>query len=251
MTLDELFIVAKAVNISLDEIIFDNEYIRFQHPTLNGNHVLADKDLVINGLRVLGSVAGVTDVIPGALLRPPGANGKKDILGHGLLEIYLNAGLSTSTRVKGYIDTALATLQAPQAFAAPGFFSVTLTWDGSGDVDLHTFEPGGRQVYYASKTGEAGYLDFDNITGFGPEHYYASCRSDELQTGVYEIALANYRAATGRVATVQVASLIDGVLGTRTTTMGPVTGDVPSVTMFTVVVSKNPDNGAYSVALAQ
>jgi len=38
MTLDELFIVAKAVNISLDEIIFDNEYIRFQHPTLNGNH---------------------------------------------------------------------------------------------------------------------------------------------------------------------------------------------------------------------
>lgn len=220
-------------------------------PTLNGNHTLADLDLVINGLRLFGSVASITDFIPGYLLRPAGANGKKDALGHGLLEIYINQALTTSSRVKSHINDAFNVLVAPQTNATSGFFSATLTWNGSGDVDLHTFEPSGSHVYYAASRGTSGYLDVDNTVANGPEHYYASCDSSVLQTGTYRIAVANYSRADGRTATVQVASWSDGVLGTKSVTLGTATGDNPAFPLFNIVVSKDSQSGKYSVSIVQ
>ncbi|WP_240154269.1 hypothetical protein [Comamonas sp. Tr-654] len=219
-------------------------------PTLNGEHTLADKDLVINGLRAVGTVADITDSIPAYQQRPAGINGGKDLLGHGLLEIYINPGLEISNRVKSHITTALSTLVAPPARATSGFFTTTLTWDGSGDVDLHTYEPGGSHVYYRYMRGASGYLDVDNTVAYGPEHYYASCDSARLQEGTYRVAIANYARAAGRVATVQVASWDDGVLGTKSVTLGAATGDNPVYAMFNVVVSKNAQNGKYSATLA-
>ena len=87
-------------------------------PTLSGSHTLADLDLVINGLRIFGSVVSITDFIPGYLLRPAGVNGKKDQLGHGLLEIYINQALAVSNRVKTHINTALNDLVAPTTTAS-------------------------------------------------------------------------------------------------------------------------------------
>lgn len=220
-------------------------------PTLSGPHTLADLDLVINGLRVVGSVASITDNIPGFLLRAPGASGQKDPLGHGLLEIYINQSLAISQRVKNDIEAALDTLIAPPVQAAAGFFTATLTWNGSGDVDLHTYEPGGSHVYYRTKTGFAGRLDVDNTTANGPEHYYASCDVSRLQTGTYRIAVANYDAATGRTATVQIASTADGVLGTKSVLLGGETRDVPSDTLFNVLVTRNAESGTYSASLAE
>ena len=218
-------------------------------PSLNGNHVLADLDLVINGLRILGSVASVTDFIPGYLLRPPGSNGKTDALGHGLFEIYINQSLDISQSVRNHIDEALDTLVAPPTQASTGFFSATLTWNGSGDVDLHTYEPGGLHVYYAAPQGNSGYLDVDNVVANGPEHYYASCNSDILQLGSYQIAVANYSQADGRTATVQIASFLDGVLGTKSVTLGSATGSTPSATLYNVLVTKDSQTGKYSVSL--
>ncbi|NTV95115.1 MAG: hypothetical protein HGA75_06810, partial [Thiobacillus sp.] len=204
-------------------------------PTLRGPHTLADLDLVINGLRALGSVADVTDAIPGYLLRPAGANGQKDILGHGLIEIYINQELAISARVTSHILAALDELVAPPVEASPGFFTVTLTWDGPGDVDLHAYEPSGSHVYYAAMVGASGYLDVDNTQAYGPEHYYASCDPAKLGTGTYRIAVANYSQADGRAATVQVASWNEGVLGTKAVTLGGATGDNPVYGMFDVV----------------
>jgi hypothetical protein len=218
-------------------------------PSLNGNHVLADLDLVINGLRVLGSVASVTDLIPGYLLRPAGVNGKKDPLGHGLIEIYINQSLDISKRVRSYIEEALNTLVAPPIEASTGFFTATLTWDGSGDVDLHTYEPSGSHVYYRAMQGTSGFLDVDNTTANGPEHYYASCNPDVLQPGSYQIAVANYARADGRTATVQIASWSDGVLGTKSANLGGATGDTPTATLFNVIVAKDSQTGRYSVSL--
>lgn len=220
-------------------------------PSLNGSHTLADLDLVINGLRAFGSVPSITDNIPGYLLRPAGVNGKKDALGHGLLEIYINQGLLISNRVKSHINDALDSLVAPPAQASSGFFTATLIWNGSGDVDLHTFEPNGDDVYYSSMQGTSGYLDVDNTVANGPEHYYASCDASTLQTGTYRIAVANYNRADGRTATVQIASWSDGVLGTKSVTLGAATGDNPAFTMFNVVVSKNAESGKYSVSIGQ
>jgi hypothetical protein len=219
-------------------------------PTLRGTHILADLDLVINGLRLVGTVPDITDAIPGALLRAAGANGKKDPLGHGLLEIYINQALGISAHVRNAINSALTELVAPPVVAATGLFSATLTWDGDGDVDLHTYEPSGSHVYYSNMTGVSGYLDVDNTQSYGPEHYYASCSSSALLPGNYQIAVANYSGADNRTATVQIASWADGVLGTRSVTLGARTRDTPSATLFTVVVTKNPDTGRYSISLA-
>lgn len=220
-------------------------------PTLRGSHTLADLDLVINGLRVLGQVPPITDQIPGYLYRPPGLNGETDALGHGLLEIYLNPRLAVSQRVSSHIEQAMSSLVSPPQEATSGFFTVTLTWDGYGDVDLHTFEPGGVQVYFYNSEGVSGYLDVDDIYGPGPEHYFASCDANRLQTGSYVIAVANYSYAEGRIATVQVSTERDGVLGTKSVQLGPETGKYPGYFIFEVKVEQDPVSHEYLVSLLE
>jgi hypothetical protein len=79
-------------------------------PTLSGGYSLADLDLVINGLRLTGTVPANNATIPGFLLRPPGLNGEKDIMGHGLLEIYLNPNLVTSGNIKSQVQLGLTNI---------------------------------------------------------------------------------------------------------------------------------------------
>ena len=217
-------------------------------PTLNGPHVLADLDLVINALRLAGSVVSITDTIPIFANRPAGLNNEKDWLGHGMLAIYLNPQLTPAARVKALITTGLANLVKPAARAATGFFSATLTWNGNGDVDTHVDEPGGAHVWYRDRQGAAGYLDVDNRLADGPEHYYASCDAQKLQTGIYQIAIANYSRAAGRTATVQVASYAAGVLGTKSVTLGADSGDNPLPPLFKVNVTKDAA-GVFKAAL--
>jgi hypothetical protein len=218
-------------------------------PTLSGPHILADKDLVINALRIAGSVPPNTNSIPGFLSRPAGFGGRTDFLGHGLREIYLNPALSISSSVRNLVVSALDEVVAPAEQGSAGFFTATLTWNGAGDVDLHAFEPSGSHVYYAQKTGDTGFLDVDNTSANGPEHYYASCDSDKIQVGNYQIKVANYGQADGRTATVQIASSKDGVIGTRSVVLGEATGNNAVFQMFNIKVSKNTATGQYSVTL--
>jgi hypothetical protein len=115
---------------------------------------------------------------------------------------------------------------------------VELTWDGSGDVDLHLHDPNtgtpwynGDDCYYAdlspiwdgthaAATGGNPSLDFDNTTGFGPEN----TRIDAPALNVaYTIGVHNYYNAGGRTATVQV--FCGGVASpTQTFTSSPLTG---------------------------
>ena len=218
-------------------------------PTVRGNHTLAQLDLVINGLRAVGQVPSVTTDIPGYLLRPAGLNGKTDALGHGLLEIYMNPNLTPAQRIRGHMTDAFNSLQTPTQVAQSGFFTVTLTWNGTGDVDLHTFEPGGSHVYYAAPTGQVGQLDVDNTSANGPEHYFASCDPNIIQTGNYRIALNNYSGADGRTALVQVSSR-DGVIASRSQVQGASqgsAGDANPPTLLTVIVSKDPTTGQYKI----
>jgi hypothetical protein len=102
------------------------EYVRVVHvapasPGLSGRHTLADKDIVINGLRLTGTVAPNTDKIPSYSDRPPGLNGSRDLIGHGLLEIYLNPALSTAGRIRGDLLTALHDLDSAPRKPMPPF----------------------------------------------------------------------------------------------------------------------------------
>lgn len=218
---------------------------------LYGPHVLADKDHVIDALRSFGHVANVTAKIPNYLLRPAGRHNARDIKGHGLMAIYLNQRLAISGDVKQHINAALDALEPPPANAASGLFTATLTWDGSGDVDLHVIEPSGNHVFYANRFGEQGYLDIDNTRAYGPEHYFASCEPERISAGTYVVSLANYARADGRQATVQISSWNNGVLGTKNVTLGGSSGPTPQHFMFQVEVTENPDTGKFDVALAQ
>ena len=90
-------------------------------PTLSGAHTLADKDMVINGLRLIGAVVANTTEIPPYMSRPPGLNGKGDLIGHGLLEIYLNPALATAGRIHEHVMTALRELDALPRKPMPPF----------------------------------------------------------------------------------------------------------------------------------
>lgn len=122
------------------------EYVRVVHvapasPGLSGRHTLADKDIVINGLRLTGTVAPNTDEILPYADRPPGLNGSRDLIGHGLLEIYLNPALSTAGRIRGDVLTALHDLDsAPRKPMPPYPDFVYREWEG-GDAPRPVYAP--------------------------------------------------------------------------------------------------------------
>lgn len=211
-------------------------------PTLRGEHKLADIDLVINALRL----QGLDSVPPSNLYMLPSLRDKS---GHKLIDTYLDERRSGRQAVKDLMENSLAALATPPVQAGIGFFTVTLKWDGLGDVDLHTFEPDGSHVYYGSLLGTSGHLDVDNTYGYGPEHYYASCEAEKLRVGTYSIGINNYYGATGREATIQASSARLGVLDTKIMDVGPQrgsSGNNSPMYVFDVVVSKD-DRGNYSV----
>lgn len=209
--------------------------------TLRGGHLLADIDLVINGLRL----TGITSVPPINLNLPlSGA----DASGHMLVETYLDASRPARDQVKSLVERAMQQLQAPPTQGNVGAFTVTLTWDGQGDVDLHSFEPSGTQVYYGSRNGNIGHLDVDNVIANGPEHYFASCDASVLQAGTYSFGINNFSGATGRTATVQVSTSSGGVLSSKSLDVGAVrgsSGNNAPIPVVKLVVSKDAATGAF------
>ena len=77
------------------------------------------------------------------------------------------------------------------------------------------FEPTGDHVYYASRRGTVGLLDRDDVTGFGPEHYFTNCST--LVAGNYEVRV-NFFSGTTSNATSQAQIIVDaGITTVRTT----------------------------------
>lgn len=216
-------------------------------PGLSGPHTLADMDAVINGLRLVGTVPPVTDQIPPYVSRLPGLNKEKDLLGHGLQEIYLSPTLTTSTRIDQHVRDALATVVAPPQAAAPNFLSATLVWDGVGDVDLHVTEPDGSKVFFARKAGTTGRLTAENSRAIGPERYEIGCAAGRIQEGVYTFSAGHYVNAIGRRATLLIATARDGVRGSQSLMLRAPANPTPR-RMMSVRVSRTA-TGGYETSL--
>ena len=72
-------------------------------------------------------------------------------------------------------------------------FRATLTWDGSGDMDLHVIDPNGEHCYYSNKVIGTGSLDVDNVTAYGPENFTCVVPDgSSAVAGTYYIYVHNY-----------------------------------------------------------
>ena len=162
----------------------------------SGDYVTIDTDLII---APLFSGTGMAPP-PNVSMRPllAGSN-------HGFADAYLRPGEASRAAVLGMVGSALDQIVLPAGTGSDGLFTMTLTWSGPGDVDLHTFEPNGQHVYYGASTGSLGFLDVDNTSGFGPEHYYAACSAAAVG-GSFLVGVTNYAAPAGTTATVQLSS---------------------------------------------
>ncbi|MCK5702821.1 MAG: hypothetical protein KAI29_16775 [Cyclobacteriaceae bacterium] len=126
-----------------------------------------------------------------------------DILGHSFINAYMVAGSNSDQKITSDMISVLDNLTKPYKRLEPGVITVTLIWEGATDIDLHVFEPYGSHVYWEAGQGFSGFLDRDDRSGYGPEHYTVpSC--DTLQFGTYEIGLDYFKGDYPEVAHVQV-----------------------------------------------
>jgi hypothetical protein len=159
-----------------------------------GLYFTRNDDLVINTVRL-----SYPDTLPGNISN---ANFDPDWKHHGFIESYLGGNVSGPSIVLAALARAEG-LAWPQPQMGSGPITVTLTWGAQPDVDLHVYEPNGFHVYYSSMSGPSGYLDVDNVTGYGPEHYYViSC--DTLETGIYRVGVNYYYGTAPETAMLQV-----------------------------------------------
>ena len=91
--------------------------------------------------------------------------------------------------------TAPATINLNAVSVGEGSIQVTLTWDTNADVDLHLIEPSGNDIYWSSKRSpdSDGYLDVDDLDGFGPENVYFE---DDYDAGTYQVKIHHYSGTT-------------------------------------------------------
>jgi hypothetical protein len=161
----------------------------------SGPYVTTDTDLVIAPFFTAGQAP------------PPNVHMEPLLAGsnHGFGDAYLLTGQPPRALLLSTISQTLDGITVSNESGSDGLFTVTLTWAGAGDVDLHVVEPNGQHVYYGAQAGSLGYLDVDNTSADGPEHYFAACDSDAL-TGTFLVGVTNYAAPTDVPIQVQLAS---------------------------------------------
>ncbi len=123
-----------------------------------------------------------------------------------------------------------------------GNIKITLTWDNYSDIDLHCVDPSGYHIYYANKVSTTGgFLDYDNVIGFGPENIYF----DPAPEGAYHVYL-HYFAENQGVNSVNYKVVIfnDGV---GQTYEGTITGQGSYVDIATILFGtiSNETRGVY------
>jgi len=212
------------------------------------SHVRFSDDIVIGGVEVLKRLAG----LPPPLEANDNDNVDEDWTGHGFREAYL-ADFSARQFIVNGILTSESLLPPPPQTAGQGTITVTLTWGSNPDVDLHTYEPTGTHVYYARPTGNFGYLDVDEVNGFGPEHYYVSCqtlRDNQAGVGRYRFGVNYYYGQSPEVARVTVKTPNSEATYSKALSVSRGSGgDNSPIPVADVVVSKNSETGRFDFSI--
>ena len=204
-----------------------------------GPHVTSVTDLVIQAVRAANLIRGVP------LPQPSNVNNGFSLVdksGHQFVKSYMRRGAPSREMIVAEVRRVQRSLQDPPDTGGDGIITVTLTWGAQPDVDLHAFEPGGSHVYYAAKQGQSGFLDVDDVTSFGPEHYIVGC--DTVQTGTYRIGVNYFRGDAPETARTHIqAGLNTGDFTTLLPHAVGSAGDSSPVPVASIKVEGNEEDG--------
>ena len=165
-----------------------------------------------------------------------------DVTGHQFVSSYLAVGSNSRARILGHLQDAIETVESPTAGAGDGVITVTLNWGSQPDVDLHVFEPDGTHVFYGDRSGLSGFLDVDDVTGFGPEHYYAACST--LRPGTYQVGVNYYSGSAPETAIIQIqAGLLLRRYEIRLTDVRGSSGNDSPIPVANIIVTGNAVDG--------
>jgi hypothetical protein len=72
-----------------------------------------------------------------------------------------------------------------------GDVQITLTWDNTADVDLHVVDPYGEEIaFYSPYSSSGGWLDVDDVDGYGPENVFWPAGG--APSGTYTVHVHHY-----------------------------------------------------------
>jgi len=115
----------------------------------------------------------------------------------------LRLGTNTiSVRATNAVGTSFSEVKTVNFSGTPGnyLFRVTMTWDTTGDMDLHVWDPAGNQSYYGNTQIATGWLDVDNTSGYGPENFTCSApTAGRYYVGVHYYGGSNIINATVKI----------------------------------------------------
>lgn len=154
----------------------------------DGPYTTLLEDVVIQAIALATPVGALGPLAPNATKRGSSV-ATSDWSGHNFLLEYMAAGSNTIGPITQNMVGMMSSLEQPSQIVQDGIITAILTWGAQPDVDLHVFEPSGSHVFYGNFQGVSGYLDLDDTSGYGPEHYYVACTA--LSAGVYSIGV-NY-----------------------------------------------------------
>lgn len=211
----------------------------------HSSYYTAKDDRVINLLRNLFVVLEANvDNDPGLLHDP------RDFSNHQFIRSYFSNGLESKSLINQDFFTKISELVFPYAYLGSGAITVTLTWGPEPDVDLHVYEPNNNHVYYRNMSGLYGYLDLDDVSSYGPEHYYVAC--NKIGSGTFRVGVNYYYGSNPETAQIQI-STADGVTRTfkqnLTQSLGASGNNIPII-VATVEVTPN-SNGGYTYNIRQ
>ncbi|MFQ5810583.1 MAG: carboxypeptidase regulatory-like domain-containing protein [Armatimonadota bacterium] len=183
----------------------------------------ANVDQELGFARVLGQIQGVQADTAILVL-----NGSEQIIplqgGQGInAVVFLTSGNNVIViRASNCRGNSLSP-PIPAQWTATFIFRVTLTWDATTDMDLHMWGPGlggsTQHCYYSRSQIDAGELDYDNTSGYGPENFTART----LIPGRYAIGANFYSGGVPVGCTIRVTAPATGA-----TDLGPHTLTTPN-----------------------
>lgn len=121
------------------------------------------------------------------------------------------AGVNSANQSNWYKNGATL-IRNVEGTAGESDLLVTLTWNqNDSDVDLYVTEPGGETSWYSSQfTSNGMELDFDNTSGYGPEHVTLNSEEgDTILPGQYTVSVHYFSDDGGGAVSGNVSIVID------------------------------------------